>query len=117
MMKCVAVGRLTKDISEIHMTPNGTPIATMSIAVHNRKDDTTFLDLTLVGKTAEACSRYLSKGNMVYVEFVIKNNNYTNKDGQNVYGYKYFVSTVDFLQTQKKAPEVEKISIDDDLPF
>lgn len=117
MIKCVGVCRLTKDIGELRMTQNGNSIATMSVAVHNGKDDTTFLDLTITGKTAEACSNYLSKGSLVYVEFTIKNNNYTNKDGQKVYGYKYFVSTVDFLQTQKKAHDVEKISIDEDLPF
>lgn len=120
MIKCVGVCRLTKDMGELHTTSKGTPVGTMNVAVHNGKEDTTFLDLTVVGRTAEVCSEYLSKGSLIYVEFVIKNNNYTNKDGQKVYGYKYIVSTVDFLQTQKKSqpePAANQINIEDDLPF
>lgn len=123
MIKCVGTCRLTKDVGEIYVTPKGTSIATMSVAVHNGKEDTTFIDLTVAGKTAEACSKYLSKGSLIYVEFVIKNNNYTNKEGQKVYGYRYLVNTVDFLQTKKKEqPENTEDDFmvginDDDIPF
>lgn len=118
MMKCLGVCRLTKDIGELHTTSNGTSIATMSVAVHNGKDDTTFLDLTVVGKTAEACAKYLGKGSLIYVECVIKNNNYTNKDGNKVYGYKYIVNKVDFLQIKNQTQqELNQINVNDDLPF
>ena len=120
MIKCVGVCRLTKDIGELNITQKGNSIATMSVAVHNGKDDTTFLDLTVAGKTAEACAKYLGKGSLIYVEFVIKNNNYTNKDGNKVYGYKYLVNRVDFLQTKNQTQPEQELSqsgIDDDLPF
>lgn len=63
------IGNLTRDV-ELKYTPKGRAIADISIAV-NRKwkdqdnqmvEETTFVDLTAFGKTAELAQQYLAKG-------------------------------------------------------
>jgi len=73
--KVMLIGNLTRDI-EMKYTPKGTAIADISIAVNrkwkdessNQKEETTFIDLTAFGKTAELAGQYLKKGNPCYFE-------------------------------------------------
>jgi len=63
------IGSLTRDV-EVKYTPKGTAIADISIAVNRKwkdqdnqmKEETTFIDLTAFGKTAELAGQYLAKG-------------------------------------------------------
>jgi len=69
------IGNLTRDI-ELRYTPKGSPVADMSIAINRKwKDDqgavreeVTFVDIALWGKTAESCAKYLKKGSPAFVE-------------------------------------------------
>jgi single-strand DNA-binding protein len=72
--RVILIGNLTKD-PEVRYTPNGTPVATISIAVNSRykqgddsKEETLFIDSIVFGKQAETCGQYLSKGRTVLVE-------------------------------------------------
>lgn len=72
--KVIMVGNLTKD-PELRYTPQGTPIATLRLAVSSRfrsgdemKEETLFIDTVVWGKQGESCSQYLSKGRPVLVE-------------------------------------------------
>lgn len=128
MVKCIGVCRLTKEI-DIRYTANEKAVATLSVAINNGKDDTTFLNLVAFGKLAEICTQYLSKGSLIEVIFVIKNSNYKDKDGKMIYRENYILEDVKFLSSNKKETEKEEsswldenmvISNDDfssDLPF
>lgn len=72
--KIILIGNLTKD-PELRYTPQGTPVATLRLAVNHRykqademKQDTLFIDNVVFGKQAETCSKYLNKGSSVLIE-------------------------------------------------
>jgi single-strand DNA-binding protein len=74
--KVILVGNLTRDIDLRH-TPGGSAVAELGMAVNrswfdkatdSRKEETTFVDVTLWGRTAEVASEYLNKGRSVLIE-------------------------------------------------
>lgn len=73
--KVQLIGNLTRD-PELRHTPKGTAIAEISLAINrswkddsgNKQEETTFVDVTLWGRTAELAQQYLFKGNPVYIE-------------------------------------------------
>lgn len=73
--KVILMGNLTRD-PELRYTPKGTAVADLGIAVNRRvsdgngnwSDETTFVDVTVWGSTAENVQKYLSKGRGVFVE-------------------------------------------------
>lgn len=70
----VLMGNLTRDV-ELRYTPAGTPVAKMGLAMNRRyrgkdeqlKEETTFVDVSTFGKTAEIAQKYLSKGTPVLI--------------------------------------------------
>lgn len=73
--KVMLIGNLTRD-PEIRYTPKGTAVAELGLAVNRRvtaengekREETTFVDVTLWGRTAELAGEYLKKGRSVYIE-------------------------------------------------
>lgn len=74
--KVILVGNLTRD-PQVRYTPGGTAVAEIGLAVNrswfdknsnSRKEETTFVDVTLWGRTAEVASEYLTKGRPVLIE-------------------------------------------------
>lgn len=77
--RVILVGNLTRDI-ELRYTPGGMAVTDAGLAVNDRRktangewvDETTFVDVTLWGRTAEVASEYLSKGSPILVEGRLK---------------------------------------------
>lgn len=77
--RVILVGNLTRDI-ELRYTASGTAVTDIGMAVNDRRksqtgewvDETTFVDVTLWGRTAEVASEYLSKGSPILVEGRLK---------------------------------------------
>lgn len=73
------MGNLTRD-PELKYTPSGTAVSDIGLAVNDRRkgptgewiDETTFVDITLWGRTAEIASEYLSKGSSALIEGRLK---------------------------------------------
>ncbi|MEI6351419.1 MAG: single-stranded DNA-binding protein [Verrucomicrobiota bacterium] len=73
--KVMLIGNLTRD-PEVRYTPKGTAVAELGLAVNRRytaengekREEVTFVDVTLWGKTAELAGEYLKKGRPVYIE-------------------------------------------------
>lgn len=68
------MGNITRDI-ELRYTPKGTAVTDIGVATNRRTkqgeewvDETTFVDVTLWGRTAELAGQYLSKGRPVFIE-------------------------------------------------
>jgi len=96
----VLVGNLTRD-PEIRETQSGSKVGNITIAVNRDyhkegQPDADFFRVTVFGKTAELCERYLSKGKKVGIEGRIQNDNYE-KDGQTVYRDTIIANRVEFL--------------------
>ncbi|HHE37460.1 MAG TPA: single-stranded DNA-binding protein [Candidatus Cloacimonetes bacterium] len=135
----VLSGRLTRDV-ELRYTPNGTPVAKLSLAFNRvyQKDgewqeETGFIDVVVWSRRAEQCAEYLHKGSPVVVEGYIKTRTYQDKENQNRKITEIVSSRVHFLErteikteesTPKTEPEISETKenikatvTDDDVPF
>ena len=87
--RVVLVGNLTRDI-ELRYTPGQMAVTDLGLAVNDRRknqqgewiEETTFVDITLWGRTAEVASEYLKKGASVLIEGRLKLDTWTGNDGQ-----------------------------------
>ena len=74
--KVILIGNLTRD-PQVKYTTGGTAVAELGMAVsrqwfdkqsNTKKEETTFVDVTLWGRTAEIAGEYLAKGRPVLIE-------------------------------------------------
>ena len=78
--KVILVGNLTRD-PQVRYTPAGMAVADVGLAVNRtwfdkqanqKKEEVTFVDVTLWGRTAEIAGEYLAKGKQVLIEGRLK---------------------------------------------
>jgi single-strand DNA-binding protein len=77
--KVILMGNLTRD-PELRYTPKGTAIAKVGLAVNRvwtneageKKEDVTFIDIDIFGRTAENVGQYMRKGRPILVEGRLK---------------------------------------------
>jgi len=106
--KVILIGRLTRD-PELRHTPQGTPVATLTVAVDRpftSKDgqrETDFIDVVVWQKLAETVARLLSKGRLIMVEGRLQVRSYTDKEGQKRRVYEVVAENVRFLDKPKTA--------------
>lgn len=87
--RVILLGNLTRD-PELRYIPSGTAVTEIGLAVNDRRkaangewvDETTFVDVTLWGRTAEIATEYLSKGSPVLIEGRLKLDSWQDKEGQ-----------------------------------
>ena len=131
MNNVTLIGRLTKD-PEIRYT-SGTQmcIATFTVAIDRPvkaggEKQTDFPRITVFGKQAENCERYLAKGRLVGVQGRIQTGSYQNKDGVTVYTTDVVADRVEFLEWGEKKEANSAVTeespedfqaIDEDVPF
>ena len=74
--KVMLMGNLTRD-PQVRYTPGGMAVADIGLAINRtwfdkqsnqKKEDVTFVDVTLWGRQAEVAGEYLSKGRSVFIE-------------------------------------------------
>lgn len=110
MNKVILMGRLTRD-PEVRYSQgnNAMCIANFSLAVDRRfkrqNDDATadFFNCTAFGKRGEFVEKYLKQGTKILLSGRIENNNYTNREGQKVYGMKVMVDEIEFAESKNAA--------------
>ena len=107
MNKGVIVGRLTRN-PELRYTSSNKAVAKITIACNNTKDDTTFLDITIFGKMAETTNEYCQKGDILGIEYIVKNHNWEDEEGKRHFTYNFIANRVDFIsKTNKPINKVE----------
>lgn len=86
--RVILAGNLTRD-PELRYTPNGTAVASFSIAVNRRfktenenREETSFFDIVFFGKRAEVIGEYLKKGRPVLVEGRLQQRRWETDEGQ-----------------------------------
>lgn len=101
--KVILIGNLTRN-PELRYTPNGTPVASMGLAVSRRykqgdelKEEVCFVDIVVFGKQAEHCGQYLSKGNGIIVDGRLQQRRWETEDGQKRSKHEVVAQTVTFL--------------------
>lgn len=65
--KITLIGRCGKN-PEQRLTADGDPVTVFSLATSSRKGETAWFRITVFGKQAQACGKYIFKGDKVYVE-------------------------------------------------
>lgn len=102
--KAIVIGYLGRD-PEISETSGGNKVCRLNVAttrVWNNKqtnekvEETEWHRISVWGKQAESCKKYLSKGRMVYVEGRLRTSSY-DKDGQKHYSTEIVGEVVQFL--------------------
>lgn len=86
--RVIILGNLTRDV-EVKYLQSGTAVADIGVAMNDRRknqqgewvEETTFVEVTLWGRTAEVASEYLSKGSQILIEGRLKYDTWE-KDGQ-----------------------------------
>lgn len=119
MNSVILIGRLTRDPELVYTPGNQTAVTHFSIAVDRRdKEKTTdFIRITVFGKQAENCDRYLHKGKQVAVNGRIQTGSYKNKEGQTVYTTDVIANNVEFLgSSPQRAPRQPDEAYSDSAP-
>ena len=105
--KVIIIGNLGRD-PEIRYSQQGTAVVNFTVATSEvwtdkngkRQEHTEWHRITVFGKQAENCERYLSKGRQVYVEGKLRRSSYE-KEGQTHYSTDIIANTIQFLGTKQ----------------
>jgi single-strand DNA-binding protein len=86
--RVILMGNLTRD-PELRYTPNGSAVASFSIAVNRRyktdnenREETSFFDIVFFGKRAETIAEYMKKGRPLLVEGRLQQRRWETDEGQ-----------------------------------
>lgn len=130
------IGRLTKNPEESY-TASQMAVCKFNVAVNritkpDEEKKADFPHITVFGKQAENCARFLKKGSLVAIIGRLQTGSYQNKDGQTVFTTDVIAERVEFLSTPRQSgqpgitPEQSQQSfatpegfgeIEDDIPF
>lgn len=103
--KVILVGNLTRD-PELRYTPKGTAIAKIGLAVNRvwtsesgeKKEEVTFVDVDVFGRTAENVGQYMRKGRPILIEGRLRLDQWDDKQtGQKRSRLGVVAETVQFL--------------------
>ncbi len=140
MNNVVLIGRLTRDPELRYIPESQNAVATFTLAVDRpfaKEKQADFIRITVFGKQAENCERFLTKGRMAAIQGRLQTGSYKNKEGATVYTTDVVADRVEFLewgekassgsgfgferQDAKGAPEIpegfQALEDDDDIPF
>lgn len=134
MNNVVLIGRLTKDPEVRYISESQTCVATFTLAIDRptgagKEKKIDFPRITVFGRQAENCERFLAKGRLVGIQGSIQTGSYTDKDGKTIYTTDVVANRVEFLEWGEKGEENVKSSqssgipegfsavTDDELPF
>ena len=97
------IGRLTKDPEVRYTSGTQMAVCTFTLAIDRpvkagAEKQTDFPRVTVFGKQAENCERFLAKGRLVGVQGRLQTGSYTNKDGATVYTTDVVADRVEFLE-------------------
>lgn len=130
-INCVnLIGHLTRD-EELSYTPGGMAVGKFAVAI-NRKikkgqewiDESNFFDIVVWGKQAELLKQYLVKGKQVGITGFLKQERWTDTNGQNRSAVRIVANDVQLLgggnSSEKRTPGTHQYpqeSFNEDIVF
>lgn len=108
--KVILMGRLTKD-PILKTTENGLDITSFTLAVNkqlknkennNIKSEVSFIDCVAFNKQAISINKFFTKGNLILISGSLKQENWTNKEGQKKSNIKIYIETFNFIEPKKE---------------
>ncbi len=134
----VLIGNLTKN-PELRYTGTGTAVSDLGLAVNDKRkdadgnmiDNTVFCDVTVWGKQAENCNKYLMKGSQIAIQGKLKLDTWENSEGQKRSKLRVTADRVQFIGGKRSTdngsskPAAETVAVgagsgaetDVDIPF
>ena len=106
--KVILIGNLARD-PELRYSQGGSAVCGTSIAVNRKwkdqnsgemRDETCFIDITFFGRSAEVANQYLKKGSKILVEGRLKQDNWTDQNGQKRNKHSVVVETMQMLDSR-----------------
>ena len=103
------MGNITRD-PELKFMPNGNAVCDFSIAINeqwnddagNKKEKTTFIDITAFGKTAEVISKHHQKGDAIYIAGKLDQQTWEDKQtGAHRSKIRIVANSFEFLKTRR----------------
>lgn len=104
--KVILIGNLGKD-PEVRQWDNGDSQATFSLACSEKgyklrngtdvPEHTEWFNIVMRNRLSELASKFLHKGDKVYIEGKLKNRTYEDKNGQTRYFIEVLATSIDFL--------------------
>lgn len=115
MNNVVLIGRLTKDPEIRYIPQSQSAVASFTLAVDRpfaKEKQADFIRITVFGKQAENCERFLAKGRLAGIQGRIQTGSYKDKDGKTVYTTDVVADRVEFLDRGESASENRKLRSD-----
>lgn len=120
--KVFLLGNLASDV-EMRTLPSGQSVASFRIATNrtfkdlqgNLKKDAQFHNVVVFGKLADIASKYLSKGNLVFIEGRLNYRNFQDTSGNKKYWTEVIVETLQ-LPPKKWSGQIEEQETGKDVP-
>lgn len=102
----VFTGRITKDL-EVKEVSNNLKVLNFSLAVDNpyKKDDVSFFDIVAFGNKAENTAKFCGKGSKVAVDGTVKQERFTDKEGNNRSVVRFNANNIEFLDNKPQSNE------------
>jgi len=103
------IGRLGND-PEVRYTPDGAMITSFNLATDEsykkkatgeKVEKTEWHKVSVFGKLAEICGKYLVKGKLVYIEGKLSTNKWTDKEGNTRYTTQIIAGDMKMLDSRK----------------
>ena len=113
MNNVTLIGRLTRDPEVRYTAKTQMAVARFAIAIDrptakDREKITDFPNILVLGKQAENCERFLTKGSHVGIQGRIQTGSYKNKNGDTVYTTEVLASYVEFLDWRNERADDSK---------
>ena len=127
MNNSVLIGRIANDLELRGTEDNRVINFNLAVERYGKKDEADFIPVTVFGKSAENLVKYQAKGSMIAIQGYIRQENYTDKDGNKRNAFKVIANRVQFIGAKAKE-ENKEISMtfnednlqaidDEDIPF
>lgn len=128
--KVLFAGNLTRD-PELRYTAGGTPVCNISIAANRywndkssgeKKEETTFMRVTVWGKSGETVAQYFTKGMPIYVEGRLQCRSWETDDGQKRSSVDIVAESWQFVGSKSDGQSggqnsQASVPAEDDIPF
>ena len=110
MNSVVLIGRLTKDPEVRYTSGSQMAVCNFTLAIDRptkEEKKTDYPRVTVFGRQAENCERFLTKGRLCGVQGRIQTGSYQDKDGKMVYTTDVVADRVEFLEWGNAQPSEE----------
>ncbi len=110
--RVILMGNLTRD-PELRYTPSGQAVADFGLAINRqsrtpdgeRRESTTFVEVTAWGRNAEIINEHLRKGRQIFLEGRLHLDQWTGQDGQRRSKLRVVLERFQFIGPREAPPQ------------